>query len=116
MTSKQFYCDVGNLCVLCLQDTSLGSGLFVNRIPGDTTICNEKGEETGSRTGYFCSECMAMDCDRCDNKIPLDEDFTPYQIYGETSDVEEFSDGAYRICEDCLTPKEKQLMEELDND
>jgi len=56
-----------------------------------------------------------MDCDRCDNKIPLDEDFTPYQIYGETSDVEEFSDGAYRICEDCLTPKEKQLMENLND-
>ena len=114
MTRKLLAVNMGDICVECLRDTSFGSGLFVNRIPGDTSICNEKGEETGSRTGYFCSECMAMDCDRCDNKIPLDEDFTPYQIYGETSDVEEFSDGAYRICEDCLTPKEKQLMEELD--
>ena len=116
MTNKLFTVHRGDICVECLRDTSFGSGLFVNRIPGDTTICNEKGEETGSRTGYFCAQCMAMDCDRCANKIPLDEDFTPYQIYGETSDVEEFSDGAYRICEDCLTPKEKQLMEELNNE
>ena len=116
MTRELLTVNMGDICVECLRDTSFGSGLFVNRIPGDTTICNEKGEETGLRTGYFCAECMAMDCDRCDNKIPLDEDFTPYQIYGETSDVEEFSDGAYRICEACLTPKEKQLMEELNNE
>ena len=105
---------MGDICVECLRDTSFGSGLFVNRIPGDTTICNEKGEATGSRTGYFCAECMALECDRCDNKIPLDEDFTPYQIYGDTFD-DEFEDGAYRVCEDCLTPKEKQLMEEQAN-
>ena len=114
MTSKLLTVDMGDICVECLCDTSFGSGSFVNRIPGDTTICNEKGEATGSSTGYFCAEGMALECDRCDCKIPLDEDLTPDQIYGEMCDKGEFSDGAYRICEDCFTPKEKQLREALD--
>ena len=114
MTSKQFYCDVGNLCVLCLQDTSLGSGLFVNRIPGDTPVCNKKGEQIGMRSGYYCPKCGGYNCDRCDEPIWVDCDYMADCCYGE--DVDEFPDGAVHICEDCLTPKEKQLMEELDDE
>ena len=38
------------------------------------------------------------------------------QVYGEDAGTlsREFPDGAVNICEDCLTPKEKQLMEALD--
>ena len=40
-----------------------------------------------------------------------DEDCTPYDVY-DSVEVGEFSDGAYRVHYDCLTEKEKQLMEE----
>ncbi len=118
MNKKLFYCDVGNLCVECLRDTSFGSGLFVNRIPGDKYVCNKVGEEIGMRDGYFCCECGGFECDRCDAKILIDEDVMADQVYGEDAGTlsREFPDGAVHICEGCLTPKEKQLMEALNDD
>ena len=118
MTSKQFYCDVGNLCVECLRDTSFGSGLFVNRIPGDRYVYNKAGHEIGMRDGYLCCECGGFECDRCGEKMLIDEDVMSDQVYGEDAGTlsREFPDGAIHICEDCLTPKEKQLMEALDDD
>jgi len=47
--------DIGNKCVNCLEDTSFGSGKFVNRIPAE----NEKYE------GYQCYECQSIECDKC---------------------------------------------------
>ena len=40
--------DIGNNCVSCNQDTSFGSGRFVNRIPAT----NDKYE------GYLCGDCV----------------------------------------------------------
>jgi hypothetical protein len=118
MTRKLFSVDVGNLCVECLRDTSFGSGLFVNRIPGDRYVYNKAGHEIGMRDGYLCCECGGFECDRCGEKILIDEDVMSDQVYGEDAGTlsREFPDGAVHICEDCLTPKEKQLMEELNDD
>lgn len=38
-------------CRDCGEDTSFGSGKFVNRIPADD--------------GWVCAECMLFDCDEC---------------------------------------------------
>ena len=73
--------DIGNKCVYCLEDTSFGSGRFVNRIPA----CTDEYD------GYACPECMEMECDRCDRPIGLDCD-----IHWKDE----------RIHEECLTPEE----------
>ncbi len=44
-----------NLCIECHQDTSFGSGLFVNRIPA----------EHGTQDGYLCHQCQLVECDKC---------------------------------------------------
>lgn len=41
--------DIGNKCVTCLEDTTFGSGRFVNRIPADN----------GEYEGYLCGWCVA---------------------------------------------------------
>ena len=100
MTMQCKQVDIGDKCVECLRSTSFGTGLFVNRIPADND----------NYIGWLCPECNFHECDRCNEKIYCDEDCTPYDVY---SDLEpsEFSDGAYRVHYDCLTEKEKQLME-----
>jgi len=45
--------DIGNLCIECGKDTSIGSGLFVNRVPADN----------GEVDGYLCRECLP--CEGC---------------------------------------------------
>ena len=40
--------DIGNLCTHCHNDTSFGSGRFVNRIPS----------ETETESGYMCPGCQ----------------------------------------------------------
>ena len=92
--------DIGNHCVECGCDTSFGSGNFVNRIPADD----------GEKEGYLCASCMGTECDRCDKTIAMDEDITPYDVYVD-NDTGEFSDGAYRVHEECLTPEEHKLWE-----
>ncbi len=43
--------NMGDLCLECRNDTSFGSGRFVNRIP-----CYRETEE-----GYLCEECYTID-------------------------------------------------------
>ena len=43
-------------------------------------------------------------------KIYCDEDCTPYDVY-QDHEPGEFSDGAYRVHYECLTDKEKEIME-----
>ena len=56
--------DIGNNCVSCNQDTSFGSGRFVNRIPADADYQAEddKGSiifaEGEYRDGYLCPDCQ----------------------------------------------------------
>ena len=102
MTMQCKQVDIGDKCVECLRSTSFGTGLFVNRIPADND----------NYIGWLCPECNFHECDRCNKKIYCDEDFTPYDVYRPDEFVDEFDDGAYRVHYDCLTEKEKQLMEE----
>ena len=92
--------DIGDKCVECLRSTSFGSGLFVNRIPADND----------NYIGWLCPECNFHECDRCNEKIYCDEDCTPYDVY-DSHEPTEFSDGAFRVHYDCLTKKEKEIME-----
>ena len=112
--------DIGNRCVHCGEDTSFGSGRFVNRIPADADY--EATDSEGKiifadgeyRDGYACPDCSGFDCDRCDEMIYIDEDLTPDCVYGcDTDDRanDDFSDGAFRVHEKCLTKQEKQTME-----
>lgn len=48
--------DIGNTCVECREDTSWGSGKFVNRVPATTD----------TEDGYICADCQAIECDECD--------------------------------------------------
>ena len=108
--------DIGSFCVECLQDTNFRDAegnqtfRFVNRISADRDVYNEEGEVIGQRSGWLCAECNWYECDRCDEKIYCDEDVTPYCVY-QDHEPAEFSDGAYRVHYDCLTDKEKQIME-----
>lgn len=60
--------DAGSLCVWCANDTSPGSGKFVNRIPADTDIENSIFNRAKTLrdmydfvNGYGCEECYAFD-------------------------------------------------------
>ena len=100
--------DIGDYCVDCLQSTAFGTGRFVNRIPADRDVEDEKGNYLGVRDGWLCPECNFRECDRCGEPIYCDEDITAYDVFGENKD---FSDGAWRICEECLTKEEKELFD-----
>ena len=102
--------DIEPYCVECLQSTAFGTGRFVNRIPADRDVEDEEGNYLGNRDGYLCPECNFWECDRCDEKIYCDEDCTPYDVY-QDHEPAEFSDGAYRVHYECLTDKEKEIME-----
>ena len=52
--------DVGQRCVFCLNDTSPGSGRYVNRIPASHNPADLPGV---LRTGWACAECLAPDPD-----------------------------------------------------
>ena len=104
--------DIGDYCVDCLQSTAFGTGRFVNRIPADRDVEDEEGIYLGRRDGYLCPECNFTECDRCNEKIYCDEDFTPYDVYRPDEFVDEFDDGAYRVHYECLTKEEKKLLEE----
>lgn len=108
--------DIGNRCVHCGRDTSFGSGLFVNRIPADSTcealdkdgkIIFKEGEY---RDGYACPECMMFECDRCAEMVAMDEDVQASDCGEEEG---EFPDGAFRVCFECLTESEKLAFEEV---
>ena len=102
MTMQCKQVDIGDKCVECLRSTSFGTDLFVNRIPADND----------NYIGWLCPECNFHECDRCNEKIYCDEDFTPYDVYRPDEFVDEFDDGAYRVHYECLTKEEKQLLEE----
>ena len=86
-----------NLCVFCGEDTAFGSGRFVNRIPADTYHELDDGTEE-YRDGYACAECMASECGRCDEEIPLDEDYS-------------VDNGHTRLHWHCLTDQEKAICD-----
>ena len=48
--------DIGSKCIKCFKDTSIGSGLFVNRIPASDDDYD----------GYICIECQYIEEDIID--------------------------------------------------
>lgn len=75
--------DIGDLCTHCGRDTSLGSGLFVGRIPSgreqvairlyaDGRVLLDATDAPGVAVeGYMCHECQRvhpnpLDCDKCE--------------------------------------------------
>ena len=107
--------DIGSFCVDCLQDTNFrdaeGNQTFnyVNRLPCDRDVY-DGDKYIGNRSGWLCADCNWLECDRCDEKIYCDEDITARDVYGEARD---FSDGAYRVHEHCLTKEEKKKFDEV---
>ena len=105
--------DIGSFCVDCLQDTNFRDAegnqtfKFVNRMPCDRDVY-DGDKYIGNRSGWLCADCNWLECDRCDEKIYCDEDITARDVYGEARD---FSDGAYRVHEHCLTKEEKELFD-----
>ena len=101
-------------CVRCGKDTSFGSGRFVNRLPAsaDYEVIDDSGnviyEEGQYRDGYYCAECAARPCCRCDHMIPLDEDITAHDC-----GLDEFTDGSYCVHEQCLTVEETKLFKQM---
>ena len=55
-------------------------------------------------------EAGDWECDRCGKPIYCDEDITARDVYGDDTE-RDFSDGAYRVHEECLTKKEKELFD-----
>ena len=47
--------NINDLCTSCHEDTSMGSGRFVNRIPS----------ESDTEEGYMCAECQSSPCHKC---------------------------------------------------
>ena len=79
-------------CVRCGKSTAFGTGLFVNRVPGD-----HHDEETGEyRDGYWCVICLGEneddegegDCDHCGTFVANGHGFY-------------ISDDLQRVCIDC---------------
>jgi len=63
-----------------------------------------------SDLGDCCYDCAGRECDRCDKQMSIDEEITPHDVFGEDyydkPECSEFSDGAYNLCSDCITPAE----------
>lgn len=66
--------DAGTLCIWCANDTSPGSGRFVNRIPATTDIENSVFHRAKTLrdmydfvSGYGCEQCYAYEEDAKDD-------------------------------------------------
>tara|TARA_X000001382_G_scaffold128624_2_gene118748 strand:+ start:328 stop:621 length:294 start_codon:yes stop_codon:yes gene_type:complete len=96
--------DIGNNCVCCNQDTSFGSGKFVNRIPSDADYesLNDKGiiifKEGEYRDGYLCVPCQEIECHKC-SKMTIDFEFD-ITINNKSYEI---------ICGECIYESERNL-------
>lgn len=79
--------DTGDKCVYCGEDTSFGSGRFVNRLGiGTTSDCVswlpvDVQAERVDVSGWGCAECSGFECDECGEQIYLDADVSDEQGY-----------------------------------
>jgi hypothetical protein len=79
---------LGGLCVWCLEDTSFGSGKYVNRIPVSTDsdsvewLTEEQAEKYITVEGWGCAECGCYECDICSEPIATDTDIADKQELG----------------------------------
>ena len=86
--------DIGDKCVECKNDTSFGSGRFVDRIPAERM----DGVESLRIEGYLCPECQLEKCDKC----------------GELNDCSGYN--TMFICEDCVYHAGEKYLEEMTQD
>ena len=68
------FIDIGDECVDCRQDTSFGSGRFVNRIPA--FVDREVDGKWLELDGYLCAECREMECEEKDCDYMVLDDYT----------------------------------------
>ena len=80
------------LCLWCGEDTSFGSGRFVNRIPAS----RQDGIDDEYRDGFQCAECQ---CEKCDVCKQIKEDY-------------EFTIDCDVICQDCIDDNMEFLYDE----
>ena len=66
--------NIGDECVDCRQDTSFGSGRFVNRIPA--FVDREVDGKWLELDGYLCAECREMECEGKDCDYKVLDDYT----------------------------------------
>lgn len=91
MSTKTGLINIGNKCVFCMEDTSAGSGKFVNRIGADSLWFVEasNGERFSVNVdGYMCEDCQTLECSECN-------DMTTQYEYSANGDV---------ICTECVAP------------
>ena len=69
------------ICLWCREDTSFGTGKFVNRIPAS----KQDSIDDEYETGFQCSDCQTVECSVCNESV-IDYSFT------ENADI---------ICDDC---------------
>jgi hypothetical protein len=73
--------EAGDCCVYCGEDTSFGSGRFVNRVVASVDVASSyiadepEAADFLEVEGYACAECFEQDCDTCGEPIALDEDY-----------------------------------------
>ena len=80
-----------NDCISCGEDTSFGSGRFVNRIPADSPLAHNI---------YMCVECQMVECDMCNEK---------------TLEYHVTRDGEW-ICEKCKPKCNPKIFEENEDE
>jgi hypothetical protein len=83
--------EAGDCCVYCGEDTSFGSGRFVNRISASVDVASSyiadepEAADFIEVEGFACAECMEQECDGCDQPIALDDDYrTEHGVYHYT--------------------------------
>jgi hypothetical protein len=73
--------DLGDLCVWCLEDTSMGSGRFVNRISVEAdassaewfeNLKEAQKEYVETVEGYGCTDCYSEECTKCGKRVDMD--------------------------------------------
>ena len=72
--TNQHPIDIGDECVDCRQDTSFGTGRFVNRIPA--FVDREVDGKWLELDGYLCAECREMECEGKDCDYMVLDDYT----------------------------------------
>jgi len=73
--------DAGDLCVVCGNDTSFGSGRFIDRVASNVYAEDSELRDDALAAGcdmvggFVCAGCLELECDRCGEPIAPDEDY-----------------------------------------
>jgi|DEB0MinimDraft_4_1074332.scaffolds.fasta_scaffold209602_1 hypothetical protein len=86
------------ICLWCREDTSFGTGKFVNRIPAS----KQDSIDDEYETGYQCADCQAEECSVCKQSV-IEYSFTENcDAICYECNPDEDEDYVYdRECDDC---------------